>query len=133
MSVPATGREMRFAKPAAHCPAPSHGKSEKWFNGKAMELKSSALPDLLLRLKLAINPATRFFLAALFVFGFTSSYFVDLRFKTHPQYAANPDVEKIAAAVNPLRGFRIYARNASIPSWSALSLAAIPPAVTRLR
>ena len=63
------------------------------FSGKAMQLKSSALPNLILRLKLAINPATRLFLVALFVSGFTSRYFVDLRFKTHPQYAANPDVE----------------------------------------
>jgi NADPH:quinone reductase-like Zn-dependent oxidoreductase len=39
----------------------------------------------------------------------------------------------IAAAENPLRGFRIYARNASIPSWSVLLLGAIPPAVTLLR
>jgi hypothetical protein len=58
-----------------------------------MQLKSNAWPNLILRLKLAINPATRLFLVALFVSGFTSSYLVDLRFKTHPQYAANPDVE----------------------------------------
>jgi hypothetical protein len=58
-----------------------------------MQLKSSALPKLILRLRLAINPATRLFLVALFVSGFTSSYFVDLRFKTHPQYSANPEVE----------------------------------------
>jgi hypothetical protein len=58
-----------------------------------MQLKSSALTNLILRLKLAINPATRLFLVALFVFGLTNNYFVDLRFKTHPQHAANPDVE----------------------------------------
>jgi len=67
--------------------------SAQCFSGKAMQLKSSALPNLILRLKLAINPATRLFLVALFVFGFTSRYFGDLRFKTHPQYGANPDVE----------------------------------------
>jgi hypothetical protein len=59
-----------------------------------MQLKSSALTNLILRLKLAINPATRLFLVALFVFGLINSYFVDLRFKAHPQYAAKPDVEK---------------------------------------
>jgi hypothetical protein len=58
-----------------------------------MPLKSSALHNLILRLKLAINPATRLFLVMLFVYGFTSSYLVHLRFKTHPQYAANPEVE----------------------------------------
>jgi hypothetical protein len=68
--------------------------SAQCFSGKAMQLKSSALTNLILRLKLAINPATRLFLVALFVFGLINSYFVDLRFKTHPQYAANPDVEK---------------------------------------
>src|ERR1700722_10428950 len=57
-----------------------------------MRLKSNALPNLILRLKLAINPATRIFLVALFVLGFTSSHFVDLRSKTPPQYAANPDL-----------------------------------------
>jgi hypothetical protein len=58
-----------------------------------MPLKSSALPNLILRLKLAINPATRLFLVVLFVYGFTSSYLVHLRFKTHPPYAANPEME----------------------------------------
>jgi hypothetical protein len=57
-----------------------------------MQLKSNALPDLIWRLKPAIDPATRFFLVALFIVGFTSSYFGDLRSKTHPQYAANADV-----------------------------------------
>ena len=65
----------------------------KCSSGKAMQLKSNALPEQIGRLKLAINPATRFFLVALFIFGFTSSYFGDLRSKTHPQYAANADVE----------------------------------------
>ena len=59
-----------------------------------MQLKSSTLANLLSRLKLAINPATRLFLVALFVFGLINSYFVDLRFKAHPQHAAKPDVEK---------------------------------------
>ena len=58
-----------------------------------MQLKSDASPNLIWRLKLAINPATRFFLVALFIVGFTSSYFGDLRSKTDPQYAANADVE----------------------------------------
>jgi hypothetical protein len=40
-----------------------------------MQLKSSALTNLILRLKLAINPATRLFLVALFVFGLTNNYF----------------------------------------------------------
>ena len=44
-------------------------------------------------------PANRLFLIALFISGFSSSYFVDLRFKTRPQYAANPDVEN--HATNP--------------------------------
>ena len=57
-----------------------------------MQLKSNALPNLIWRLKPAINPATRFFLVALFIVGFASSYFGDLRSKTHPQYAANVDV-----------------------------------------
>jgi hypothetical protein len=57
-----------------------------------MQLKSNALPSLIWRLKPAINPATRFFLIALFIVGFTSSYFGDLPSKTHPQYAANADV-----------------------------------------
>src|SRR5258708_7882956 len=60
-----------------------------------MQLKLSALPNLILRLKLAINPATRLFLVVLVVSGFTSSYFVDLRFKTHPHYAVNPDGETL--------------------------------------
>jgi len=50
------------------------------------------LPDLIWRLKPAIDPATRFFLVALFIVGFTSSYFGDLRSKTPPQYAADADV-----------------------------------------
>jgi hypothetical protein len=58
-----------------------------------MQLKSNALPNLIWRLKPAIDPATRFFLVALFIVGFTSSYFGDLRSKTDPQYAANADVE----------------------------------------
>jgi hypothetical protein len=58
-----------------------------------MQLKSNALSELIGRLKLAINPATRFFLVALFIFGFTGSYFGDLSFKAYPQYAASPDVE----------------------------------------
>jgi hypothetical protein len=62
------------------------------FSGKPMRLKSSELPNLILRLKLAINPATRLFLVVLFAYGFTSSYLVHFRFKTHPQYAANPEV-----------------------------------------
>jgi hypothetical protein len=57
-----------------------------------MQLKSNALPNLISRLKPAINPATRFFLVALFIVGFTSSYFGDLRSQTHPQYVANADV-----------------------------------------
>ena len=57
-----------------------------------MQLKSNALPNLIWRLKPAINPATRFFLVTLFIVGFTSSYFGDLRSKTHPQYAASADV-----------------------------------------
>jgi hypothetical protein len=58
-----------------------------------MHLNSNGLPNLIWRLKLAINPATRFLLVGLFFSGLTSSYFDDLRTKTHPQDAANPDVE----------------------------------------
>ena len=70
-----------------------------------MQLKSNALPDLIWRLKPAIDPATRFFLVALFIVGFTSSYFGDLRSKTHPQYAANADV------FSRTRAGTIYVRN----------------------
>jgi hypothetical protein len=59
-------------------------------SGKAMRLKSSALTNLILRLKLAVNPATQLFFVALFVFGLINSYFV----KSHRQYAGKPDVEK---------------------------------------
>jgi hypothetical protein len=58
-----------------------------------MQLKSSALPNLISRLKLAINPATRLFLVVLFVSGFTGSYLVDLRRKTHPQDASTADLK----------------------------------------
>jgi hypothetical protein len=68
-------------------------KCAQCFSGKSMQLKSSALPNLISRWKLAINPATRLFLVVLFVCGFTSSYFVDLRFKIHPRNAASADVE----------------------------------------
>ena len=70
-----------------------------------MQLKSNALPDLIWRLRPAIDPATRFFLVALFIVGFTSSYFGDLRSKTHPQYAANADV------FSRTRAGTIYVRN----------------------
>ena len=70
-----------------------------------MQLKSNALPDLIWRLKPAIDPETRFFLVALFIVGFTSSYFGDLRSKTHPQYAANADVFRA------LRAGTMYVRN----------------------
>jgi len=68
-------------------------KCAQCFSGESMQIKSRALPDLISRLKLAINPATRLFLVVLFVSGFTSSYFVDLRFKIHRRYAASADME----------------------------------------
>ena len=58
-----------------------------------MELKSNALAELMGRLKLAACPASRCFLVALFLWGFSSSYFGDLRSKTYPEYAARADVE----------------------------------------
>src|SRR5271165_2885749 len=61
---------------------------------KAMRLKSNALAEQMRRLKLAASPASRCFLVALFLFGFISSYFGDLRSKTDPQHAGNADVEK---------------------------------------
>jgi hypothetical protein len=75
-------------------------------SGKAMQLKSNALPNLIWRLKPAINPATRFFLVALFIVGFASTYFGDPRSKTHPQYAANAGVFSCKQA-DPM-----YVRNA---------------------
>jgi hypothetical protein len=68
-----------------------------------MQLKSNALPNLIWRLKPAINPATRFFLVALFIVGFTGSYFGDLHSKTHPQYAANADVFSCTACWHYVR------------------------------
>jgi hypothetical protein len=68
-------------------------KCAQCFSGKSMQLKSSTLANLLSRLKLAINPATRLFLVVLFVSGFTSSYLVDLRFKTHPRDASTVDLK----------------------------------------
>ena len=61
--------------------------------GKVMQLNSNALAELMGRLKLAASPASRCFLVALFISGFTNRYFGDLRSKTDPQYAANADVE----------------------------------------
>src|SRR6266481_3514359 len=58
-----------------------------------MQLNSNALAELMGRLKLAASPASRCFLVALFISGFTNRYFGDLRSKTDPQYAANADVE----------------------------------------
>ena len=61
--------------------------------GKVRQLNSNALAELMGRLKLAASPASRCFLVALFISGFTNRYFGDLRSKTDPQYAANADVE----------------------------------------
>jgi hypothetical protein len=58
-----------------------------------MQRESNALSKLLERLKLATNPATGFFLVALFIYGFIGSYFGDVRSEAHPQYAASPDVK----------------------------------------
>jgi hypothetical protein len=58
-----------------------------------MQIKSNVLPELIRRLKLATRPASRCFLVALFIIGFTINYFDDLPLRTHPQYAANPDVK----------------------------------------
>jgi hypothetical protein len=61
--------------------------------GKAMQLKSDALSKLVGRLKLAAGPASRCFLVALFISGFSSSYFGEQPSKTYPKNSANPDVE----------------------------------------
>ena len=58
-----------------------------------MQRESNALSKLLERLKLATDPATGFFLVALFIYGFIGSYYGDVRSKAHPQYAASPDVK----------------------------------------
>jgi hypothetical protein len=58
-----------------------------------MQLKSNALPNLIWRLKPAIDPATRFFLVALFIVGFASTYFGDLRSKTHPVKAKTSETD----------------------------------------
>ena len=58
-----------------------------------MENITRALPKLMGRLKLATSRASRCFLVALFIFGFTSSYFANPPSKTHPQNSATPDVE----------------------------------------
>ena len=62
-------------------------------SGKAMQLKSDALSKLGGRLKLATRPASRWFLVALFITGFSSTYFGDRPSRTDPQNSANPDVE----------------------------------------
>jgi hypothetical protein len=58
-----------------------------------MHINSNALLDLISRLKPTIDPATRLLLVGLFFSAFTSSDFVDPRFKTQRQHAANPNVE----------------------------------------
>jgi hypothetical protein len=58
-----------------------------------MQLKSDALSKLVGRLKLATDPASRCFLVALFISGFSSSYFGEPPSKTRPENSANPDVE----------------------------------------
>ena len=58
-----------------------------------MQIKSNALPELIRRLKLATRPASGCFLVAVFIIGFTSNYFGNLPLRTHPQYAANPEVK----------------------------------------
>ena len=50
------------------------------------------LTILMGRIKLATSPASRYFLVALFIFGFTSSYVANLPSGPHPQNSATPDV-----------------------------------------
>jgi hypothetical protein len=69
--------------------------------GKAMQIKANALAELMGRLKIAASPASRCFLVALFLFGFSSSYFDDLRSNTDPQ-STRPNANATLLIIKPL-------------------------------
>jgi hypothetical protein len=59
----------------------------------AVEKITRVLPKLMGRLKPVTSPASRCFLVALFILGFTTSYFANPPSKTLPQNPAGFDVE----------------------------------------